>query len=201
MEQLTSRQQQVLDFIAASLEQYGAPPSMREIAAHLGINGTLGVMKHLDALERKGYIRREAKSSRSIRLKGMEGGVPVPLVGSVRAGLPTEAFEEREGYLLLDRSLLGGGDCFLLRVRGDSMIEAGIFEGDLALVRRQSHAENRDIVVALVNGEATLKRFYREKSGEFRLQPENSRMTPIMVHPGEELHILGKAVALVRPLE
>jgi repressor LexA len=126
--------------------------------------------------------------------------VSVPIVGTVRAGALQPAIEEIEGYFSIDRSRLPAEDAFFLRVKGDSMINAAILEGDLALVRPQSTAQNRDIVVAMIEGEATLKRFYRGR-GHIRLQPENPNMEPIIVRPGEgELTIIGKVVGIYRPL-
>jgi repressor LexA len=201
MNELTLRQREVLTFLEDFLDDRGYPPSIREIAERLRVSGTLGVTKHLDALERKGYLRREPGSSRGIRLTGRrEGGtVDLPIVGTVRAGLPAEALEEIEGHYPIEKSRLHGG-AFFLRVRGDSMTGAGILEGDLALVRPQSTAENRDVVVALVRGEATLKTFYRERGG-IRLQPENPALDPIFVSEGEDISIVGKVVRIIREME
>jgi len=200
MEEITARQKMVLDFITDHLERHGYPPTLREIGAHLEVSGTLGVMKHLDALERKGYIRKTAGSSRGIMITGPGTVVSVHIVGTVRAGALQPAIEEIEGYFSIDRSRLPAEDAFFLRVKGDSMINAAILEGDLALVRPQSTAQNRDIVVAMIEGEATLKRFYRGR-GHIRLQPENPNMEPIIVRPGEgELTIIGKVVGIYRPL-
>lgn len=201
MQELAPRQQQVLAFITAFIAENGYPPTLREIAAHLKISGTLGVSKHLEALERKGYLRREANSSRGIALVGRtDTALSLPVVGVVRAGLPQPAVEDIEEYFAIDRSMVRGGT-FFLRVKGDSMINAAIVEGDLALVRPQATAENRDIVVAMVDGEATLKRFYRERD-QIRLQPENPNMDPIIIRPGEgDVAIIGKVVGIYRPLE
>ena len=220
MEDLTTRQQQVFSFIAKHLKEQGYPPTLREIALHMGISGNAGVMSHLEALEKKGYIRRQEGSSRGITLvapPSRDGEYPVhqeriiagdeelfsarlPVVGTVRAGSPEIPFEDIEDYFAIDRSQLRSGGAFFLRVRGDSMINACIKEGDLALVRPQADARNRDIVVALVNGEATLKRFYRERE-HIRLQPENPNMEPIIVRPGEgRVSIVGKVVGIYRPL-
>ncbi len=199
MEELTRRQQQVFDYLTATLESRGYPPTLREIAGHLKVTGTLGVMKHLDALTRKGFIRREAGSSRGITLAGPTAMATVlPIVGVVRAGTPEPAIEDIEGYFALDRDQLRSGGTFFLRVKGDSMINAAILDGDLALVRPQATADNRDIVVAMVDGEATLKRFYRER-GRIRLQPENPNLEPLIISPGKaELFIIGKVVGIYR---
>lgn len=196
---LSPRQQQTYDFIEQFINSRGYPPSLREIAEHLAIKGTLGVMKHLNALEKKGYIHRTSSSSRGITLVADKRSVSLPVVGSVRAGAPAPAIEEIEHYLAIDRDHLHGGT-FLLRVKGDSMINAAIIEGDLALVCPQNAAQSRDIVVALVNGEATLKRFYQEH-GCIRLQPENPNYPPIIIgKDGMEVAIIGKVVGIFRDL-
>ena len=197
---LTSRQQQVLDIVTGFITEYGYPPSLRQIGEKLGVNGTLGVMKHLEHLENKGYIRRQGGSSRSIALVGRTSqAITLPVVGTVRAGQPQPANEDIEQYFAIDTSQQKSGGSFFLRVKGDSMINACIKDGDLALIRPQTTADNRDIVVALVDGEATLKRFYRER-GQIRLQPENPNMEPIIVRAGEELAIIGKVVGIYREL-
>jgi repressor LexA len=201
MEPLTPRQQSVLNYIATCLETRGYPPTLREVASHLGINGTLGVMKHLNVLTQKGYIRRDPGNSRGITLtRPAAAATSLPIVGVVRAGLPQPAMEEIEGYFAIDSGQLRSGGAFFLRVKGDSMINAAILEGGLALVRPQATAESRDIVVAMVDGEATLKRFYRER-GRIRLQPENPNLPAIIVREGEgEVSIIGKVVGIYRPL-
>jgi repressor LexA len=201
MSELTKRQQQVYAFIVSSLEQRGLAPTLQEIAAHLQISGNLGVLRHLEALESKGLISRSPGLSRSIQLTGRSASRALPIVGAVAAGVLTEAFEEIEGYLNVDVSLLKGEGCFALRVRGESMIEAHIADGDYAIVRPQNTAENGDIVVAMLDGEATLKRFYRE-SGQIRLQPENAAFEPILLAPEDgELQLLGKVTGVLRMLE
>jgi len=201
VKEITQRQKKVLDFITGHLEQHGYPPTLREIGSHLGVNGTLGIMKHLDALERKGFIRKTAGSSRGIALTGpVTGAVSLPVVGTVRAGALSLAVEEIEGYFSIDLARLPAENAFFLRVRGDSMIRAAILDGDLALVRPQATAENRDIVVAMVDDEATLKRFYRKRD-HIRLQPENPAMAPIIIRKGEgEVKIIGKVVGIYREL-
>jgi repressor LexA len=199
MNPLTVRQQQVLKIISTYLEQNGTPPSQREIAAELGVNGTAGIMKHLKALEKKGFLNRREGSSRGIILPPPASqGTSLPIVGAVRAGLPHPPVEDIEGFFSIDQSQTKSGGSFFLRVKGDSMIEAGILEGDLVLIQLQTTAENKDIVVAMVNGEATLKRFFREK-GNIRLQPENRTMEPIILRQGkDEISILGKVTGLYR---
>ncbi|HJV35767.1 transcriptional repressor LexA [Geomonas sp.] len=201
MEQLTARQQEVLDFVTGYINEYGYPPSLREIGRRLGVSGTLGVMKHLEALEKKGYLRRQEGSTRGITLANQAQSISLPIVGVVRAGALHPAIEEIEGHFAIDRSQLKAGGTFFLRVKGDSMINAHIKEGDLALVRPQPTAVNRDVVVAMVGGEATLKRFYREK-GQIRLQPENPNYEAIIVAEGEaEVSIVGKVVGIYRQME
>ncbi|SNB45928.1 SOS-response transcriptional repressor, LexA [Geobacter sp. DSM 9736] len=196
---LTTRQKQVLDFVTTHLESNGYPPTLREVASHLQVSGTNGVLKHLDALERKGLIRRHAGSSRGMSLTGISPALSLPIVGTVKAGLPQTALEEIEGYLSVDRSMVSAEGCFFLRVKGDSMINAAIIDGDLALVRPQQTAQNRDIVVAMTDGEATLKRFYRG-GDHIRLQPENPNMAPIIIRKGEDISIIGKVIGVYRHL-
>lgn len=199
---LTDRQKAVLAFIIDRRDAGAPPPTLREIAAHLGISGTLGAQKHLAALERKGFIRKEAGSSRGIVATApAPASILLPVVGTVRAGALQLALEEIEGYVPLDRAAVKGDGWFLLRVKGDSMTGAAILDGDLALVRPQASAENRDIVVAMVDGEATLKRFFRE--GEhIRLQPENPAMAPIIVGPADgSVAIVGRVVGIHRTLD
>lgn len=201
MEALTSRQKEVLEIVSRHIEEYGYPPTLREIGAKLGVSGTLGVLKHLDALERKGYLRRQEGSTRGITLSQQGQGVPLPIVGQVRAGTLHPAIEDVEGHFTIDRSQMDKGGTFFLRVKGDSMIHAHIVEGDLALVRPQPDAHNKDIVVAMVGGEATLKRFYRE-ADRIRLQPENPNYDPIIVHEGDgDVSIVGKVVGIYRQME
>lgn len=199
MEQLTARQQQVLNIITSYIDRFGTPPSQREIAGELGVNGTLGIMKHLKALEKKGFLSRREGSSRGIVLSPPASqATSLPIVGVVRAGMPQPPVEDIEGFFSIDQTQAKSGGTFFLRVKGDSMIEAGILEGDLVLVQPQTTAENKDIVVAMANGEATLKRFYREK-GNIRLQPENRNMEPIILRAGkDEISILGRVTGLYR---
>jgi repressor LexA len=201
MEPLTQRQQQVLDLISGHIERHGFPPSHHELMLALGVKSQLGILKHLRTLERKGHILCQPGSSRGITLTNRPPRpVMVPILGHVRAGSPEEAVENIIGHCTTDPAWTRGADCFYLRVAGDSMIEAGIREGDLALVRSQPTAENGEIVVALIDGEATLKRFYREE-GRIRLQPENSRMAAIIIPEGSgEFAIIGKAVGIYRDL-
>jgi len=203
MPPLTDRQQQVYAFLTAYLAAKGYPPTLQEIARHLHVSGNLGVLRHLKALERAGLITRNPGSSRSIALVDRSGNesVLLPLIGTVRAGLPQLAMEEIAGYFAVDRALVKGKNSFLLRVKGDSMIEAHIVDGDLAVIRPQATAENGEIVVVLVDGEATLKRFFHE-GNRIRLQPENARLEPIIVPAGtQDVTFIGKVTGLYRNLE
>lgn len=202
MKKLTDRQKQVYRFVAAYIEKQSYAPTLQEIAVHLDVSGNLGVLRHLEALEKKGYLRRTAGCSRGIVLaeRSMKA-VSLPLVGTVAAGALTEALEDIEEHISVDPSLVRGDGCFALRVKGDSMIEAQISPGDMAIVRPQTTAENGDIVVAMLDGEATLKRFFRENDS-VRLQPENSSLQPIILRREDgEVRILGKVTGIIRALE
>ncbi|MDI6693049.1 MAG: transcriptional repressor LexA [Anaerosomatales bacterium] len=201
---LTRRQEQILDFIRSEIHRRGYPPSVREIGEAVGLSSSSTVHAHLSALEKHGYIRRDPTKPRALEVldfRDTERGVDprtvtaVPLVGSVAAGQPILAAENIEATLPLPAEF-AGESTFILRVRGDSMIEAGILDGDFVVVRQQATADNGDIVVALIEDEATVKRFYRE-ADRIRLQPENSAMEPIYVR---DARILGKVVALFRRL-
>jgi len=196
--ELTQRQKQVLQFITTFTGDIGYPPSQREIAGHLNVSGTLPVMKHLSALERKGYIKRDPVN-RGITLKlAISPSVSLPIVGTVRAGHLAPAIEDIQGYFSVDPKAVKGNDCFFLRVSGESMINAGILDGDLALVRPQPTADNKDTVVAMFDGEVTLKWFYREQD-HIRLQPANPNMGPIIIRPEDgEVSIVGKVIGVFR---
>lgn len=198
---LTARQRQVLQFIASYQDNNGYPPSQREIAAHLQISGTLPIGKHLDALERKGYLKRDAVSRGIALTTPVSRSISLPIAGTVRAGSLAPAVEDIQGYFSVDQLAVKGRDCFFLRVSGESMIEAGIFDGDLALVRPQPTADDGDTVVAMVEGEATLKRFFRE-TDHIRLQPANVTMLPIIVRPEKgDVAIVGKVIGVYRRME
>lgn len=194
----------MLDYIERETSSTGVPPSIRQIGTALGISSTNGVRLHLQALQKKGYIRRSQRTSRGIvslnRLStaaspSRSTTVDIPILGRVAAGTPIMAAENHEGSLTLDATLIKNQESFALRVNGDSMINAGILDGDIVVVRLQQGADNGDIVVARVGEEATVKRFYREKDA-IRLQPENPSLTPIY---STDVEICGKVVALVRP--
>ena len=190
-------QQRILDFIKSEIEEKGYPPSVREICAAVGLRSTSTVHAHLNHLEAQGLIRRDSTKPRALEvLDGSQArGRSVPLVGRVTAGQPILAIENIEEYLTLPQSVLGQGKMFSLKVEGESMIDAGIMDGDIVVLRQQDTAENGEIVVAMTpEDEATLKRIYYEKD-QVRLQPENATMTPIYV---DSVTVLGKLVALIR---
>jgi len=207
---LTKRQASILAFLKSYLQENGYPPTIREIASHFHISSPRGAKKHLDALESKGYIQKRPGSPRAIELRdgprtatnSALGGLSIllPILGRVRAGTPNLAMQEIIGHLALDPSLTSDPDAFILQVRGDSMVEAGILDGDYTVVKPQNHAANGEIVVARIGEEATVKRFYHQKD-KIKLEPANARLKPIMVDVhSEEFSILGKVVGVIRKL-
>jgi repressor LexA len=198
----TERQKAIYDFIRETMARRGMPPTLREIGEKFGIRSTNGVEKHLQALERGGHITRERGKSRGIAVaSGHRRDSTVPLLGRVAAGVPVLSPENREGDVTVDPSLFdirSAQPVFALGVRGDSMIEAHILDGDTVLVREQATAANGDIVVALVDGEATVKRFFLEHE-RVRLQPENRTMEPRFIDRGD-LRIIGKVVGVMRKI-
>jgi len=220
MQGLTTRQQMVLDFIRQSIADRGYPPTLREIGARMGIRSTNGVNDHLRALERKGYLTREDMKSRALRPTGLaaaalgDDGIPrqppdtdddltdVPILGRVAAGLPLLAEEHVIDTVRIDRGLLKGGrEVFGLKVNGDSMIEAGILNGDYIFVKKQLTAQRGEIVVALIGDEATVKYYYPEKD-YVRFQPANRNMAPILVRASDfrPTMLLGVVVGVFRKL-
>ena len=207
MKGLTKRQQQILAYIGQHTGEHGYPPTVREIALFMGIKSPNGVNDHLHALEKKGFLVRDEKKSRGLTLKIAAPPSPppkpevqselirIPIIGQVAAGVPILAEQNVSDTMQLDRRLLGRhGSLFGLRIRGTSMIEDGIFEGDYVFVRPQSTAKRGEIVVALIDGEATVKRFYHE-GDRIRLQPANANMSPIIIREGtKEVRILGVVV-------
>lgn len=190
-------QQKILDFIKSEIEDKGYPPSVREICAAVGLRSTSTVHAHLNHLEQQGLIRRDSTKPRALEvLDGSQSrGRSVPLVGRVTAGQPILAVENIEEYLSLPQSVLGQGRMFALRVEGESMIDAGIMDGDIVILRQQDTAENGEIVVAMTpDDEATVKRIFYEEN-RVRLQPENPTMQPIYV---DTVTVLGKLTALIR---
>ncbi|CEI84089.1 LexA repressor [Oceanobacillus oncorhynchi subsp. incaldanensis] len=203
MTKLSKRQQMIFDFIKDQVEQKGYPPSVREIAVAVGLASSSTVHGHLERLENKGYIRRDPTKPRAIEIiYNNENDAPkdkaiyVPVIGKVTAGIPITAIENVEEFIPVPSSSAGPEDnLFVLVIDGDSMIEAGILDKDMVIVKQQSSADNGDIVVAMTDeNEATVKRFFKEKT-RFRLQPENATMEPLYY---ENVSILGKVIGLYR---
>lgn len=199
-EELTSKQEKILSFITHHIEDRGYPPTFREIGQFFGMASTNAVKKFINILEEKGYIRRSARSARALEVidnTRRQKGILVPIVGRITAGEPILAVENIEDKLLLDPSLAKRENTFLLRVYGDSMIEAGIHDQDLALIKPQKTAENGEIVAVLVDDEATIKRFYR-KRGKIILKPANIKYESIVIKRDAEVKIIGKVIGIVR---
>jgi repressor LexA len=202
--QLTKRQAEILSFIKTHIQYSGFPPTISEIQGQFSFKSPNAVQEHLKALVRKGQIRRTPNQWRGLELvvtnkNGNEAAhystVSVPLIGRVTAGLPVLAEENFEGTISVDRSLIGRATrLFALHVRGNSMIKAGIYDGDIAIAQQQSVADHGDIVIALLGDEATVKRFYR-KNKIMLLRPENDTMQPIRINEGSDFKILGKVIA------
>jgi repressor LexA len=214
MKGLTRRQQEILDYISTSIQGRGYPPTIREIGKHMGIRSTNGVNDHLKALERKGFLTRDDLKSRAIRPIGgdadgdviaFEGAsdddlVDVPVLGRVAAGAPILAVEDAEDRVRIDKVLLGGRrEVFALRICGDSMIEDGIFDGDFVFIEKTPTARSGEIVIVLIEDEATCKRYYPE-GDRIRLQPANSAMAPIYIHKRDfrQTQIMGRVVGVYR---
>lgn len=189
-------QKKILDFIRKEIEEKGYPPSVREICAAVGLKSTSTVHAHLNTLERRGLIRRDATKPRALEVldNSVSRGRTVPLVGRVTAGQPILAIENIEDYLTLPQNMVGHDKLFCLRVQGESMIEIGILDGDIIVVRQQDNAENGEVVVAMIEDEATVKRIFYEDD-QIRLQPENRHMKPIFA---DHASVIGKVVALFR---
>ncbi len=204
MEPLTDKQKRVMEFIEQEVKRWNYPPSVREICKALNISSTATVHGHLDTLESKGYISRMATKPRAIKLiKNADGEVIAdpedrcvfaPLVGRITAGQPVLAEENKEGVFPIPSAITNDESCFVLRVAGNSMINAGINDGDYVIVRQQSNAENGEIAAVLLEDEATVKRIYVEENG-FRLQPENDAYEPIITR---NVEVLGKVIGLFR---
>ena len=179
MEEISEKQKQIFEFIKERIASYGTAPSVREIGSAVGLKSTSSVQYNLNALEDAGYIKRDANLKRTIRIAGSAESVNhIPLIGTVTAGVPILATQQIEDYIAL--SGVTGNNLFALHIKGDSMINAGIYDGDIVIVEQCPVADNGEIVVALIDEEATVKRFYKEK-GHFRLQPENDKYEPIIV--------------------
>lgn len=202
MNKLTEKQQQIFDFILTSLREEGAIPTVREIARAFGFSSTNSVVTHLDALVNKGYINRRPGAARNIEIAPdylmPERGVPI--VGSVAAGTPIDAIENLEGYLDLD-AIYEPGMHFALRIVGDSMIEAGFWDGDYAIVRHQPNVESGEIGVAIIDGQATVKRFRWLPEGSLMLVPENEKYQPFTVDPDAQFSVGGKVVGMHRVIQ
>ncbi len=202
--ELTTKQQKVLDAIKDFQQENGYSPSVRELAEYFGHSSTAGIHKILVALQQKGHLRKGGRGqSRSLTVMD-EGGTgfdrvkSYPILGQVQAGAPQLAYEEKEGELYLDKEWAGSGETFLLRVHGHSMIDAHIYDGDILVVNKTNTAHNGDIIIALLEDEATVKRFYKEKD-RFRLQPENPTMQPIYIDREDPIfRIIGKVRGLLR---
>ncbi len=201
---ISSRQKQILHYIQQHMDAHGYPPTVREIGSAVSLSSSSTVHAHLKTLQEQGHIERDAVLTRAIKLTGSGGGesrplskpvIQMPIIGTVAAGKPRLAVEDVEDVFPLPSDFISG-DGFMLRVIGDSMIEDGIHEGDLVVVRRQQTADNGETVVAMIDNEATVKRFYKEKS-RIRLQPANKRMKPMYF---DTVDIAGKVVGLVRHL-
>ncbi len=197
---ITDKQQEILDYIKEQILSKGYPPAVRDICEAVKLSSTSSVHSHLEKLEKNGYIRRDPSKPRAIEIVDDSFNltrrelVNVPMVGVVTAGQPILAVENIDGYFPIPTEYMPNAETFMLKVKGESMINAGIFDGDQILVQKQSTANNGDFVVALIDDSVTVKTFYKE-NGYYRLQPENDFMAPIIVN---EVSILGKVIGLFR---
>ncbi len=197
---ITDKQREILEYIKEMILKKGYPPAVREICEAVHLKSTSSVHSHLESLEKNGYIHRDPTKPRTIEILDDDFAltrrelVNVPVIGTVAAGVPILAEQNIEDYLPIPAEILPNKEVFMLKVKGNSMIEAGIYNGDKVIVAKQPNAENGDKVVALVDDSATVKTFYKE-NGHFRLQPENSSMDPIIL---DQVEILGKVIGLFR---
>ena len=197
---ITDKQREILEYIKEMILKKGYPPAVREICEAVHLKSTSSVHSHLESLEKNGYIRRDPTKPRTIEILDDDFAltrrelVNVPVIGTVAAGVPILAEQNIEDYLPIPAEILPNKEVFMLKVKGNSMIEAGLYNGDKVIVAKQPNAENGDKVVALVDDSATVKTFYKE-NGHFRLQPENSSMDPIIL---DQVEILGKVIGLFR---
>ncbi|MDI6783537.1 MAG: transcriptional repressor LexA [bacterium] len=205
MKEMTERQQTILEFIKQFIRKEGYPPTVRELAQKFEMKSS-SMFDHLTALERKGFLKRLSRKSRSLELsefiesKRMATVREIPILGRVAAGKPLLAVENLDGSIFLDKSWVRNEKVFALKVKGDSMIDAHILDGDMVMVRSQNDVENGEIVVVLIADEVTVKRFYREQE-KIRLQPENPTMEPLMFTAySTEFTILGKVIGVFRKL-
>ena len=203
---ITDKQREILEYIKNEILNRGFPPSVREICEAVELKSTSSVHAHLETLEKNGYIRRDPTKPRTIEILDDNFNllrremVNVPVVGTVTAGQPILAVENIESYFPVPAEFMPNQQCFILNVQGESMVNAGILDGDQVLVQQQPDAQNGEIVVALLGEEATVKRFYKEKNC-YRLQPENDAMEPIIVDSDQEFKILGKVFGVFRLFE
>lgn len=195
---LTERQKEILQFVGEYIEESGYPPTIREIGRRFGISSTKGVKVHLDALEKKGYLKRAGRGARALRVASYPPSSvrSLPILERIVAGFPLVSEENIESWVVLDSSLASREDCFLLRVRGRSMVEAGILDGDCVLVLPQEAAENGDIVVALVEDEATVRRYYR-RGNKVELLPANKEIESLLVL-ADSVRLVGKVIGVLR---
>ncbi len=199
---ISPKQQEILEYIKETVLKKGYPPAVREICEAVHLKSTSSVHSHLETLEKNGYIRRDPTKPRTIEIIDDEFNlarrelVSVPIVGTVAAGQPILAAENIEDYFPIPASMLPNAEVFMLRVKGDSMVNAGILSGDCVIVRSQNTADNGDMVVALLDDSSTVKTYYRE-DGHYRLQPENDTMDPIIV---DQVQVLGKVIGVFRLL-
>lgn len=196
---LTKRQKELVDHLDAYITKHGYAPTLEEIGRHFGLTSLATIHKHLSNLESKGLIRRRWNRSRALELVPQQrraAAVELPLLGRVAAGAPIEALEQPD-TISVPQELVGRGETFVLRVKGDSMVDEGILDGDYVVVQSRPHADNGDTVVALVRGEATVKRFYREKAGMVRLQPASANVKPILAR-AVDVEIRGVVAAVMR---
>ncbi|MDF2944678.1 MAG: lexA [Herbinix sp.] len=197
---ISNKQKEILEYLKSQIINKGYPPAVREICEAVKLKSTSSVHSHLETLEKNGYIRRDPSKPRAIEIIDDEFNltrrelVNVPIIGTITAGQPILAVENIDSYFPIPSEYMPNEDTFMLKVKGDSMINVGIFNGDKILVQKQSHAKNGDFVVALIGEEVTVKTFYKE-NGFYRLQPENDTMDPIIV---PDLNILGKVIGLFR---
>lgn len=192
---ITEKERRVFEFIKDYIDTHNYAPTVRDIQDHFGLKSSSTAHRYIINLSKKGLLERDEKHNRAIRIAGYTSGVSVPVVGTVTAGKPITAIEDIDSYMTLSFDKKYQGQLFALKVRGESMINVGIYDGDTVIVEQTSVAENGDIVVALVdNEEATVKRFFKE-DGHYRLQPENDTMEPIIA---DNVSILGKVAALLR---
>jgi repressor LexA len=198
---LTKRQREILTYLTGYTEQNGFAPSFEEIAEYFRYNSLATVHEHLTNLERKGYIKRNYNESRAIEILPTEAtprAIELPLLGAVAAGVPIEAIEHNETYAVPEAMVGRGGNHYVLRVRGNSMIDEQIRDGDFVVVNERQRADNGEMVIAMLNGNsATVKKYYRERDGRIRLQPANETMQPIYVHEND-ISIQGIVVGVLR---